>query len=50
MKRSDERILVTHVGSLPRPRELTMRDAPEFTRYTGRVRELFMQHGVFRGR
>jgi len=35
---------------LPRPRELVVRDAPEFTRYTGRVRELFMQHGVFRAR
>ena len=35
---------------LPRPRELLVRDAPEFTRYTGRVRELFMQHGILKGR
>ena len=35
---------------LPRPRELVVRDAPEFTRYTGRVRELFMQHGILRAR
>ena len=35
---------------LPRPRDLPIRDAPEFTRYTGRVRELFMQHGIMRAR
>ena len=35
---------------LPRPRDLPIRDAPEFTRYTGRVRELFMQHGILRAR
>jgi NitT/TauT family transport system ATP-binding protein len=31
---------------LPRPRHLTIRDTPEFIGYTGRVRELFLQHGI----
>jgi NitT/TauT family transport system ATP-binding protein len=35
---------------LPRPRDLMIRDAAEFTRYTARVRELFMQHGILKGR
>lgn len=32
--------------NLPRPRHLTVRDTPDFIRYTGRVRELFLQHGI----
>ena len=31
---------------LPRPRHLKCRDTQEFIRYTGHVRELFMQHGI----
>jgi NitT/TauT family transport system ATP-binding protein len=34
---------------LPRPRRLTLREAPEFTRYTAHVRDVFMQHGILRG-
>jgi NitT/TauT family transport system ATP-binding protein len=32
---------------LPRPRTLEMRDTPEFNAYTGRIRKLFKQMGVF---
>ena len=31
---------------LPRPRHLNVRNSPEFIRYTGRVRDLFMRHGI----
>jgi NitT/TauT family transport system ATP-binding protein len=31
---------------LPRPRHLTVRNSPEFIRHTGRVRDLFMRHGI----
>jgi NitT/TauT family transport system ATP-binding protein len=34
---------------LPRPRRLTMRETPEFTRYTAHVRDVFMEHGILRG-
>lgn len=34
---------------LPRPRPLAIRDTQDFTRYTGRVREVFEQHGILRG-
>lgn len=34
---------------LPRPRNLALRDTPEFTRYTARIRELFVEHGILRG-
>lgn len=32
---------------LPRPRKLEVRDTPEFNAYTGRIRKLFKQMGVF---
>jgi NitT/TauT family transport system ATP-binding protein len=35
---------------LPRPRDFVMQDSGEFRAYSGRVRELFLQHGVLRGR
>jgi NitT/TauT family transport system ATP-binding protein len=31
---------------LPRPRHLNVRNSPEFIHYTGRVRDLFMRHGI----
>ncbi len=34
---------------LPRPRPLAIRDTPDFTKYTARVREVFMRHGILRG-
>jgi NitT/TauT family transport system ATP-binding protein len=34
---------------LPRPRRLSLREAPEFTRYTAHVRDVFIKHGVLRG-
>lgn len=33
---------------LPRPRTIHSRSIPEFTAYTGRVRDLFMKHGVLK--
>jgi NitT/TauT family transport system ATP-binding protein len=35
------------VIDLPRPRRLDVRDTPEFNAYTGRIRKLFEQLGVF---
>jgi NitT/TauT family transport system ATP-binding protein len=35
------------VIDLPRPRKLEIRDTPEFNAYTGRIRKLFKQMGVF---
>lgn len=37
------------VIGLPRPRRLEIRDSPEFTAYTGHIRSLFKQLGVFAG-
>jgi NitT/TauT family transport system ATP-binding protein len=33
---------------LPRPRTLSLKDSSEFTRYTSKVRSLFMEHGVLK--
>ena len=35
---------------LPRPRPMSMRETPEFSAYTRRIRELFEEMGVFGGR
>ncbi|MBR0733176.1 ABC transporter ATP-binding protein [Bradyrhizobium japonicum] len=34
--------------NIPRPRTIHSRDIPEFTAYTGRVRDIFMEHGVLK--
>jgi len=33
---------------LPRPRTLSLKDSSEFTKYTSKVRSLFMEHGVLK--
>ena len=34
--------------NLPRPRHLSMRESPEFTRYVARIRSLFTSMGIFK--
>ncbi|MGH7107934.1 MAG: ABC transporter ATP-binding protein [Acetobacteraceae bacterium] len=34
---------------IARPRALAMRESPEFTRLSGRIREIFLRHGILRG-
>jgi NitT/TauT family transport system ATP-binding protein len=42
------RIAATITVDLPRPRRLSLRETPEFGRYTGQIRTLFEEWGVLR--
>jgi len=42
------RVIETISIDLPRPRELALRDTPEFARHTRQVRETFEAVGAFR--
>jgi NitT/TauT family transport system ATP-binding protein len=49
MSRSPGRIVDTLTVDLPRPRELAIRETPEFSRYVTRIRQIFESFGMLRG-
>lgn len=48
MSRNPGRIIEVMEIDLPRPRPLAIRDAPEFTRYTGHLRQVFLSLGILK--
>jgi NitT/TauT family transport system ATP-binding protein len=50
MSPSPGRILRTIEIDLPRPRDLSVRESPQFGAYTGQIRALFQEMGMLRGR
>jgi NitT/TauT family transport system ATP-binding protein len=49
MSRSPGRIVDTVTVDLPRPRDLAIRETPEFSRYVARIRQIFEGFGLLRG-
>jgi NitT/TauT family transport system ATP-binding protein len=49
MSRSPGRVVDTVTVDLPRPRDLAIRESPEFTRYVARIRQIFEGFGLLRG-
>jgi NitT/TauT family transport system ATP-binding protein len=49
MSRSPGRVVDIVTVDLPRPRELAMRETPEFSRYVSRIRQIFEGFGLLRG-
>jgi NitT/TauT family transport system ATP-binding protein len=49
MSRSPGRVVDSVTVDLPRPRALSIRETPEFSRYVARIREIFETFGMLRG-
>jgi NitT/TauT family transport system ATP-binding protein len=49
MSRSPGRVVDTVTVDLPRPRDLAIRETPEFSRYVSRIRQTFEGFGMLRG-
>jgi NitT/TauT family transport system ATP-binding protein len=49
MSRSPGRVVDTVTVDLPRPRDLAIRETPEFSRYVARIRQIFEGFGLLRG-
>jgi NitT/TauT family transport system ATP-binding protein len=49
MSRSPGRVVDTVAVDLPRPRDLAIRETPEFSRYVARIRQIFEGFGLLRG-
>ena len=49
MSRSPGRIVDVIPVDLPRPRTLSVRETPAFTKYVAHIRQLFESFGILRG-
>jgi NitT/TauT family transport system ATP-binding protein len=49
MSRSPGRVVDTVTVDLPRPRDLSIRETPEFSQYVARIRRVFESFGMLRG-
>ena len=48
MSRNPGRVIDTFEIDLPRPRKLSIRETPEFSRYVSRIRDVFMSLGILK--